>query len=138
MELLALDEQIFNPPHCAAHDRLSDAPRETKMEVGAILPPVLECHDELILQRELGRTSWLPFLLHMLPEDMQHLIESLRMNTARALEIVQLQVLYLLVGHWLPSYDLLVPPSLDFCKRSITLPDCIDTHPEFIQYQYIQ
>jgi hypothetical protein len=119
LDLWALDEPMCNPLHSAAHDRLSDAPREPEMAVGAILPPVLEGHAELILQRELGRTAWLHFLLPMLPEDLQHLIEGLRMNTARVLAIIRLQVLYLLVGHWLPSYDLLVPPALDFCKRSI-------------------
>jgi hypothetical protein len=49
---------------------------------------------------------------------MEHLREGLRMHTARALAIVRLEVLYLLIGHWLLSYDLLLPPALDFCKRS--------------------
>jgi hypothetical protein len=52
----------------------------------------------------------------MLAEDMQHLLEGLRVHTARAFEILWLQIFYMLVGP--PSYDLLLPPSPDFCKRS--------------------
>jgi hypothetical protein len=52
MQCVALDEQIFNPLHSAAHNRLRNTPREADMEVGAILTPVLERHQKLILDRE--------------------------------------------------------------------------------------
>src|SRR5262245_51708978 len=55
----------------------------------------------------------------MRPENMQPPLEGLRMHHACPLKILRLQVLYLFVGHELPSYDLLLPPSPDFCKRSI-------------------
>src|SRR5262245_31455286 len=88
------------------------------MEVGAVRSPVLQRHAELVLKRELGRASWRDFPLPRLEEDMQHLLEGLRVNTARAFAILRLQILYMLIGHWLPSYDLLLPPLPDFCKRS--------------------
>src|SRR5262245_169165 len=125
MKDVALDEQVCNPLHSPAHDRCSDAPGESEMEGGAILAPVLQGQEELVLQRELYRPSRLGFPLPMFPEDMPHRIESLKMNTARALAILRLQVLYLRVGHWPPSYDLFWPPSPDFCKRSNELSVCV-------------
>jgi hypothetical protein len=118
MKDFALDEQVFNPLHSTAHDRLHNSLREPELEVGATLSPVLQRHEELVRKRELCRASWLDFPLPMLPEDIQHLLEGLRLNTACALEILRLQVLDLFVGHRRAAHDLLLPPSPDFCKRS--------------------
>jgi hypothetical protein len=90
------------------------------MAGGAVLAPVVQRHAELVRKGELCRTSWLDFPLPRLAEDMQHLLEGLRVNTTRAFEILWLQIFYMLVGHWLPSYDPLLPHSSDFCKRSNT------------------
>jgi hypothetical protein len=40
------------------------------------------------------------------------------MDTARPLKVPWRQVLYVLVGHGMPSYDLLLASFFDFCKRS--------------------
>jgi hypothetical protein len=93
MKGFALDEYVFRPSHRAAHDGFRNSPREADMEVGAILPPVLECHEELILKRKLWRSAWLDFPLFMLLEHLQHLLEGLGMNTAGPLETLWLQVL---------------------------------------------
>jgi hypothetical protein len=77
VKCFALDEEVFRPLHRAAHDGFGDAPRESDMEVGAILPPVLECHEELVLKRELWRSSGFDFPLLVLSEDVQHFLEGL-------------------------------------------------------------
>src|SRR5262245_20851050 len=112
MEGFALAQERGTPAHRTAHARRINAPREPAMAGGAIRPPGLEGHDELILHRALCRTSCWHCLLPMLLEDLQHRLAGLRMPSAGPLAIGRLQVLYLLVGHWLPSYDLLVPPAV--------------------------
>ena len=87
MKCFALDEYVFSPLHRAVHDGCGDSPRESDMEVGAILPPVLECHEELVLKRELWRSSWFDFPLLVLSEDMQHVLEGLWRHTAGTLEV---------------------------------------------------
>jgi hypothetical protein len=68
MKCVALDEEVFRPLHRAAHDGFGDSPRESGMEVGVILPPVLECHEELILKRNFGGRPGSIFPLLVLSE----------------------------------------------------------------------
>ena len=60
------------------------------MKVGAILPPVLEGHEELGLKRELWRSAGFDFPLLGLSEDVQHFLEGLWRHTAGTLEVSQL------------------------------------------------
>jgi hypothetical protein len=99
MKGLALDEAVFHPLHRAAHDGFGHAPREADMEGGAILPPVLEGHEELALQRQLWRSSGFDFPVLVLSQDIEHFLEGLWRHTAGTLEVSRLQVFELVVGH---------------------------------------
>jgi hypothetical protein len=119
LERLALEQQVVHLLHRATHARLSDAPSEPNREGGAVLAPVLQAHEERIRKRERCRPSGFDFLLLMVSPDLEHGLEGLRRDPARTLEIAWLQVLHLLVGHELPSCDLLLASFSDFCKRSM-------------------
>jgi IS5 family transposase len=88
------------------------------MEVGAILSPALQGHQKLVRKREGGRPTWFDFLLRLFSQDLQHRLEGLETNTASTLKVPWRPVLHLLVGHGMPSYDLLLASFFDFCKRS--------------------
>lgn len=63
----AREQSLLHLMDRTADDRLIDAPGEADMEVSTVLPPILEGHEQPVLQRELGRPSRsdLPLLVRM-------------------------------------------------------------------------
>src|SRR5262245_61434609 len=118
MEYFTLDQQVFNLMHGATNDRLIDPPREPNMEGGAILSPVLQGHHKRVRKREGSRPSWFHFLLRLFSQDLQHSLAGLGMDTAGTLEVPWRHVFHVLVGHGIPSCDLLLAAFFDLCKRS--------------------
>lgn len=74
-----------------ASDRLIDAPRQSQMEVGPVLPPVLAGHEPSVLQGKLGRPSRfdLPPLVRL--SDRPHFLKRWRRHAAGPLAVFRLE-----------------------------------------------
>jgi len=84
----ALCQNIFHPADDAADARLVEAPTRGEVEEGAVLAPIPQSQQDLILDRELRRTPRLAATLRQaVGDDFDHLAERLRLRPAVALEI---------------------------------------------------
>ncbi len=75
VQLLGFDQDIFHLMNSPTHRRFCDLPRDRNVKIRTILPPVLQCYQQLILQRELRWPSALLFAPFVLGEYCYHLFE---------------------------------------------------------------
>ena len=84
----ALCQNILHPPDDAADARLVDAPTRGEVEEGAVLAPILQSQEHLILDRELRRTPRLAAALgQAVGDDFDHPAKRPRLHPAVTLEI---------------------------------------------------
>jgi hypothetical protein len=107
VKFFRLDQQALNPVDDSTDYALIKTPADAYVKVGAILSPVLQSDEELILNRMLGGSPLLLFQLFVLEEDFKHPVKSMAMNAAQPLEVFRLQVFDLFVGHELLYLNLL-------------------------------
>jgi len=100
LEGSAPGQNIFHPSDGAPDARFVDAPAFGEVEEGAILAPVCQSHQDLILDHKPGRSPRdAPLLMQMGGDGLDHLVKGLRLHPAVAPELRGRSIFDLFVAH---------------------------------------